>query len=172
MKDQFIRLKCDKALLARIDQYRREVAKKLNREPIRRADAVHWLVLVGLEAIDKNAGRILSRVKRRLRSPYGRSYERAWEYLTNIPADTDAFLVHGVVSGSIYHAWVEISDLIYDPVLTRLLPADTYAATMGGVVIEQRYSRAEAVQAAGVTGHAGPWHTAEDAMSKNDDNPQ
>jgi hypothetical protein len=188
MKNQIIRLTCGEALMARIDQYRREVAKKLGREPIRRVDAVRWLVLLGLETIDRKAivamasnisekplkpqyrrlagGRPPSRVKRRYRSQHGRSYERALEYLFNLPADTDAILVHGIVGGLIYHAWVEIGDFIYDPALALVLPADTYSATVGAVVIEQRYSRSEAVQAANVTGHAGPWHTAEVARSK------
>jgi hypothetical protein len=173
-----IRLTCDKALMARIDQYRHEVAKKLDHEPIRRTDAVRWLILVGLETIDRRkamvsdpsekrlqpqyrapGGRIPSKAKRRFRSRHGRSYEQAWEYLINLPADIDAVLVHGVVGGLIYHAWVEIGDSIYDPVLARILAADTYSETVGVVVIEQRYSRFEAVQAATATEHLGPWPT-------------
>jgi hypothetical protein len=188
MKNRIIRLTCDKALMARIDQYRRDVARKLDRDPIRRADAVRWLVLVGLETMDRKADRkqaiiaITSdssekplqpqyrAVKRRFRSQHGRSYERALEYLFNLPADIDAVLVHGIVGGLIYHAWVEIGDSIYDPMLAKIVPADTYSATVGAVVIEQRYSRSEAGQAANITSHAGPWHTAEAAMSRNDDN--
>ena len=64
---------------------------------------------------------------RRFRNVAGRCYELAGRFVLEHP---DASLVHGLVKGSIQHAWAEIDGLVYDGTCRGLFRREGYYAVM------------------------------------------
>lgn len=69
-------------------------------------------------------------------------------------------LVHGIVNGSIEHAWLVKDDEVYDGVLNERMSEFDYELFFGAEIINI-YSYVEAEALVIETGHVGPWNELE-----------
>jgi hypothetical protein len=95
----------------------------------------------------------------RVRKRNGRCYELAFRVMLDEPGADGFTLIHGRVGPAmIGHAWIDLNDgRVYDPVRDSYVQGEGYAAFMGGAVVEQRYTKHEAMQASLDARHYGPW---------------
>lgn len=91
----------------------------------------------------------------------GRCYELSWRTVMRMPEE--GRLVHGSIQGGgnerIPHAWVEIDDLAYDPVMDEWWPVEFYRRLVNAEVATEIW-KDDAIGTAAATGNMGPWHAA------------
>ena len=89
----------------------------------------------------------------------GRCYELSWRTVTQMPKQ--GYLVHGSIQGAgkerIPHAWTEVDDLAYDPVLDEWFPAEFYR-DMTNAEVAEKYTKDEVNMIVTRELNMGPWH--------------
>jgi hypothetical protein len=88
----------------------------------------------------------------------GLCYELAYKFIKNHP---EAKLIHGSIRGSgeekrIRHAWVEVGDKIFDPVMNKMVPKWLYEEQFNAQP-EKIYTHEEALISLVKNRHYGPW---------------
>ena len=90
----------------------------------------------------------------------GRCYELAGRYVSEHP---EAVLVHGKLVNrfgrghpEIDHAWVEIGDKIFDPVMDKMWPKDLYEQLFNATIYH-RYTFKQVLKMSLRHEHWGPW---------------
>jgi hypothetical protein len=90
----------------------------------------------------------------------GRCYELALHAILNEPGAHYFTLVHGRIFDAMHnriipHAWVEVADSCYDPVLNDYFPTSLF---MTIAVAEARYDHGQAQEMFAKHQCWGPWH--------------
>jgi hypothetical protein len=89
----------------------------------------------------------------------GQCYVLSYQYVTS---NNDCELIHGYItdkqtSRMIDHAWVEIGNEVYDPVLDWKIDKQAYYGLYDAEV-DKRYTQKETYSMAAESGTYGPWH--------------
>lgn len=89
----------------------------------------------------------------------GKCYQLSWQWVST---HRDYKLAHGYITKRgtdicIDHAWTEIGDTVYDPVMEKSFPKQVYFALMQAEEAKV-YTAAEAMKMGASTGVYGPWH--------------